>query len=384
MKVFISWSEERGRVVAEGLQSWLGDVLHRVDPWVSSKDIDPGIRWNVELAQQLQETRFGIICLTPESVNKPWILFEAGALAKTLDKARVCPYLVDMDHADLKAPLDQFEAVRADKLGTLRLLRSINRALEPEGALPDARLIRCFERAWPDLEGVLKGIPARPVDPYAVAAQMGGLGVAGVFRSRSDALPYFKADLDNEIHKPRGRREIRFVCTSLRVLRIAANFDGRQLLQECVDKKCLLHILLMDPKIAVQRERQEHRSAGAIAGEIWQTVRELKEWGVPAESVRFYRGSPTVFGIATSEAMLLNPYPYEFEGHRCMTIIVRSTGVPDDIYQQYIKHHFIDPWENAVPLSGIGKDTEAPRRGSKATPSSEGRSATKRDTTRGR
>src|ERR1700674_2762788 len=92
MKVLVSWSGQRGRIVAEALRSWLADVLHRTDAWVSSEDIEPGTRWNSELAKQLEETQFGIVCLTPESAHAPWVLFEAGALAKTLGTARLVPY----------------------------------------------------------------------------------------------------------------------------------------------------------------------------------------------------------------------------------------------------------------------------------------------------
>jgi hypothetical protein len=129
MKVFLSWSGLRGRRVAEGFRAWLPDVLHKVEPWLSTEDIDPGVRWNANLAAQLEESRFGVI---------------------------------------------------------------------------------------------------------------------------------------------------------------------------------------------------------------------------------YYRGSPTVFGIATSEAMLLNPYPYENESHRCWTVVARKTDDPEDIYHQYFDAHFERPWTHAVPVEEAG------------------------------
>src|SRR5207244_5462362 len=41
-----------------------------------TSDIEQCARWTVEIAmQQLQESRVGIICLTPENLTEPWILF---------------------------------------------------------------------------------------------------------------------------------------------------------------------------------------------------------------------------------------------------------------------------------------------------------------------
>jgi hypothetical protein len=70
---FISWSGERSRAVAENLHMWLKDVMHKVDPWLSTADISVGARWNVEVARKLEEARFGILCLTKENLREPLI-----------------------------------------------------------------------------------------------------------------------------------------------------------------------------------------------------------------------------------------------------------------------------------------------------------------------
>ena len=48
-------------------------------------DIEKGENWDKILSQELEECRYGIVCLTPENINAPWINFEAGAIAKSLD-----------------------------------------------------------------------------------------------------------------------------------------------------------------------------------------------------------------------------------------------------------------------------------------------------------
>jgi hypothetical protein len=55
MLVFISWSGERSRYVAEQLRAWLKDVMQTIEPWVSSEDIRQGARWNVDVARKLEE-----------------------------------------------------------------------------------------------------------------------------------------------------------------------------------------------------------------------------------------------------------------------------------------------------------------------------------------
>ena len=96
MKIFISWSGERSRQVADLLSNWIQCVLQAVDPWLSSKDIDRGSLWFSEITNQLSNTHNGIVCLTKANLNKPWILFESGALAKGLNSNRVYTFLIDL------------------------------------------------------------------------------------------------------------------------------------------------------------------------------------------------------------------------------------------------------------------------------------------------
>jgi hypothetical protein len=101
----------------------------------------------------------GIICVTADNQREPWLLFEAGALAKTLEDTFVCPYLIQMRPSDLSpGPLTQFQAKTANRDGTFDLVSTINRALGAE-ALPAERLRRLFERSWPDLDAKLTALP---------------------------------------------------------------------------------------------------------------------------------------------------------------------------------------------------------------------------------
>ena len=162
MHIFISWSGNRSKAVAEALREWLPNVIQAVRPWMSGSDIEKGQRWSFDVAEQLAKSKVGIICLTPENLAAPWILFEAGALSKTLDMTYVCPYLHELDPKEIEGPLSQFQATKgADKEDMRKLIQTINRALG-DLALTESRLDEIFDRWWPDLKRKLKKVP--PLD----------------------------------------------------------------------------------------------------------------------------------------------------------------------------------------------------------------------------
>jgi hypothetical protein len=155
MKVFISWSGERSKQMAKALDDWLPKVLQLVDPWMSETDISAGERWSVELSKQLEASEFGIICMTRDNLAAPWLLFEAGAISRSLSSGAVCPYLLDLDVRDISGPLGQFQAKKADKRSTLDLLNAINqRTRKPVPGLEDV-----FEAMWPRFDAELQAIP---------------------------------------------------------------------------------------------------------------------------------------------------------------------------------------------------------------------------------
>src|SRR5438067_2326988 len=105
LNVFLSWSGDRAKVVAEMLRGWIPELIQGVECFVSSQDIASGDNWGSVLEQHLDQSEFGIICLTPENHARPWILFEAGVLAKRYGgSTRACPYLIGVAPQDLKPP----------------------------------------------------------------------------------------------------------------------------------------------------------------------------------------------------------------------------------------------------------------------------------------
>ena len=151
MKVFISWSGERSKKIALIFRDWLPTVIQAIEPFVSSEDIEKGARWNTDIAQELKESSFGLICVTKDNLSAPWLNFEAGALSKTIDNSYVAPILFDLKPSELKgSPISQFQATSFTKDDMKRLIETLNTAAG--NCLTSARLDKAFDLCYPDLE----------------------------------------------------------------------------------------------------------------------------------------------------------------------------------------------------------------------------------------
>lgn len=93
MKVFISWSGDLSKRLAEALRDWFPDVIQVIETFFTPADVDKGSLWESEIAGQLETSDFGILVLTPTNTSAPWLVFEAGALSKHRGKARVMAVL---------------------------------------------------------------------------------------------------------------------------------------------------------------------------------------------------------------------------------------------------------------------------------------------------
>lgn len=156
MLVFISWSGQRSKAVAESCEQWFSQVIQAVEPWLSI-EIGKGTKWGPEISARLEQSRVGIICLTKENLIEPWLLFEAGALSKTKD-AHVCTFLIGLKHSDVKPPLAQFQHTTTEKKEVWRLVCTINDAVHESGerALQESVLKEVFQTYWPRLKESLE------------------------------------------------------------------------------------------------------------------------------------------------------------------------------------------------------------------------------------
>lgn len=173
MKVFISWSGLTSHKVATVLRDWVPSVIQTVVPYLSSEDIDKGARWSTDIAGELNQSAFGILCVTKDNVDAAWLNFEAGALGKSVDKSRVCPFLFRIKRSEISGPILQFQSTICEKDDVLKLLKSINSSCEK--TIEEARLEKAFEVWWPSLKKELDAIeeenpPAEQTEKKHVSA----------------------------------------------------------------------------------------------------------------------------------------------------------------------------------------------------------------------
>lgn len=157
MKVFLSWSGEQSHKVAVVFRDWFPSVIQSLVPYVSSEDIDKGARWSTDIAAELADSTFGILCVTKENLTAPWLTFEAGALSKTMDKSFVSPFLFNIKRSEVDGPILQFQSTIFEKEDIKKLLKTLNKACGEE-KLTDERLDKAFDVWYPTLEEELNKI----------------------------------------------------------------------------------------------------------------------------------------------------------------------------------------------------------------------------------
>jgi hypothetical protein len=157
VKVFLSWSGDLSHRTALIFRDWLPSVIQSIVPYVSSEDIDKGARWSTDIAKELDNSTYGILCVTKENVHAPWLTFEAGALSKTMEKASVSPFLFDIKRSEVSGPILQFQSTIFEKEDIKKLVSSLNRACGTEN-LTEERLDKAFSVWYPTLENQLNDL----------------------------------------------------------------------------------------------------------------------------------------------------------------------------------------------------------------------------------
>jgi hypothetical protein len=150
MKIFLSWSGERSLSVAKHLRDWIPLVLPGAEPWLSTDDIRKGSRWQTEIGGALQSPMAGILCLTKDNLESPWLHFEAGAIfTAAMGHGMLCTYLIDINNGEVPLPMGMFQSTLASREDTLKLIADLNRLMS--SPVPEDRLKKLYETFWPEL-----------------------------------------------------------------------------------------------------------------------------------------------------------------------------------------------------------------------------------------
>jgi hypothetical protein len=162
VKVFIAWSGDQSKKCAKLLSEFLKAVVPDSNAWVSTHGIHPGANWLKTLLEEIRSSTCGILCFTPSNLNSPWVLFEAGMIAKHYrSKHLLIPYLLD-ENIELQYPLKTFQAANISEEGTWEMVQSIDKCLTKD--LRRENLEDEFNKLWPTFHAAIKAIMQEAIE----------------------------------------------------------------------------------------------------------------------------------------------------------------------------------------------------------------------------
>jgi hypothetical protein len=175
VKIFISWSGDRGQHFATALRDWLPLILPEAKPWTSA-ELRRGANWSIELLDTLREARACLFCVTADGLDSTWEFFEAGMLCGS-DEDPVLTRCLCLDvppEVLAGGPLATIPAVGSKRADLLGLLAEIN-ALLPAPLTPGELETR-YEQAREFFNARMTTLPeSRPRRVSVVVATPQGL-----------------------------------------------------------------------------------------------------------------------------------------------------------------------------------------------------------------
>ena len=360
VSLFVSWSGDRSRRIAEAISDWVVAVLPTCPrPWVSTR-LDKGVRWSVLVGQRLSDADFGIVCVTPENLTSPWLLFESGALSKAVGDVRVCPLLFGLSAEELDGPLSQFQAALFDEADLLLLASTINSLLGPD-ALATAEIERAHAQHWPALHEQLQAIEQEPIAPAAgafdgVLQALSRHGLPEPLGSQVTFTSGFESHgLYSSVMEAASSRLWIFGRKNRKVFD-KEHSDFYRDLKARVDDGFDFRVLFLDPLAPAHILQSAHRDAD-FSSQLARCVASAKEVleaaGLdPAQHCRTYAVHRTVGVVVCDEAALLSPIHLDEHGNvKGLTKASFSVApASSDIGAEWVQA-FESLWSVAAPLA---------------------------------
>lgn len=107
--IFIGYAHE-DEECAKTIRDWINKTLLEAFNISMASDISPGDKWREKINKALSDSTIGLILLTPNSIDRPWIYFEAGAMdLRGIKLIPVCLYGIEIN--DIEEPLKPRQAV---------------------------------------------------------------------------------------------------------------------------------------------------------------------------------------------------------------------------------------------------------------------------------
>lgn len=169
MKIFLSWSKNKSRLLAETTKKFIENVLGHSIEFFFSPEMYKGTRVDHEIHNNLLNSEKCFVCITADNFKNPWLLYEAGVVfgvnhSKT-NKGIVIPILFEHipDWSSwIDKPLNQYVPIQMQNsnkeyaCGKRDFKNFLIELSEETGAK-----LKNFNKYWNDYENTVKAILAR-------------------------------------------------------------------------------------------------------------------------------------------------------------------------------------------------------------------------------
>ncbi len=172
MQIYISWSGQSSYKVALALRDLIFTILPGIDVWMSAEDIKDGARWSPELARILDQSVMKILCVDPPNQSSSWLIFEAGAIAKSTDKWNIKIFLFELKLEELRGPLSQYQTVLLDESDVRRMFEDIHAIIDGV-KISKQEMVENLGYEWPDFKKTVQNITLESGIPSIQAKETG-------------------------------------------------------------------------------------------------------------------------------------------------------------------------------------------------------------------
>ena len=360
LKVFISWSGNRSRLIAEEVKAFLNRTIPEIIAWISDDNLHKGEVWSKDIINALSEHSVGLFCLTPENVNSSWMHFEAGALSKSCEDALICPLLYGLLPSDVDGPLSVYQATEFDKDDMWKLITALNDRMGRKQHDP-ASLEQKYEELWPGFQKSLEKISDEAItDSYSFVANVIKVFTKSGFpRPMAGDHAYFSSgfeshDLYSNAMKLAERRMYLFGRKNRKVFDKEHKdfFNG---LQEKISSGFDLRVLFLDPKSprdVLTRAHKDSDIKDQIKDGIKQAKIRLKENDIDVEThCRQYNTHRTVAMLIVDDAVIYSPVVVNSDGKiKSLTKAPFNVVSADSEFGKELIDDFMAKWNSSKSM----------------------------------
>ena len=150
-KLFISWSGSRAECLGNRLREWVPLIIPGLDPFFSSQK-GPTRGWLSVIERELKLAKYAFVCITPDSLQSPWLNFETGALWLSAKKPSIYLILHGLAVDDVRGPLETFQCVPFEEERLRTMCREIARTVK----MDDGEFRKTWMANWPCLSRDVK------------------------------------------------------------------------------------------------------------------------------------------------------------------------------------------------------------------------------------